>query len=110
VSSGREPAASGEVAVDADAAADAGLRIGDPVRIAAMPGTYPATVVALVRVAAPHPGRTFVYVAPGDAAPRLLGRPDRVTDVAVDAAPGVSPGALKAAIVTELARGGRDRP
>ncbi|MGC0415972.1 FtsX-like permease family protein [Embleya sp. AB8] len=100
---GRVPVGGGEVVLDRAAAAAARVRVGDAVRVAASPGTFSAIVVGLVAPPADVPGLVFVYLDPASAAARLLGAPDVITAVSVDAAPGVDAEVLRDRVAGALA-------
>ncbi|MFE5330333.1 ABC transporter permease [Embleya sp. NPDC056575] len=87
---GREPHGPSELLVDADSARRAHVRLGDRVRVVAVPGSFEAAVVGIVAYRAVDPGHTSVFLDTAVAGTRLLGIPGVVTSVRVDAEAGVS--------------------
>ncbi|MFI1385881.1 ABC transporter permease [Embleya sp. NPDC020886] len=96
LTSGREPHGPSEVVLDASSSRRAHLRLGDRVRIVAVPGGFEAVIVGIATFRALDPGYPAVFLDTDAARSRLLGVPDVLTSVRVDAAAGVAD--------TELAR------
>ncbi|RSM87934.1 ABC transporter permease [Kibdelosporangium aridum] len=90
---GRQPAAPGEIAVDASF----GLSTGDVTRVAV--GGVPADYRVVGLVSGPQAGRQSAVFVTDDAAARLS---DRLTAVGVLAEPGVDPGELADRITAAL--------
>lgn len=108
LTSGRIPAGPGDVVVDADTAAKKHLKIGDRLRIVTSTdaGTFTSTVSGIATFRTTNPGASLFFFDTATAQTRLLGGPDRFSGVDVDAAPGTTDDALKAAIQAKLAQPG----
>ncbi|MFE3204853.1 ABC transporter permease [Embleya sp. NPDC059237] len=87
---GREPHGPSELLMDADSARRAHVRLGDRVRVVAVPGSFEAAVVGIVAYRTVDPGHTSVFLDTAVASTRLLGVPGVVTSVRVDAGAGVT--------------------
>ncbi|MFF7245688.1 ABC transporter permease [Embleya sp. NPDC008237] len=102
VTRGHAPLAPAELVVAADTAAEHGIRIGDRLRIMAVPGTFEATVVGLARDRADRAPDADLFLESGAAQRQLLGATGRFTSIAVTAAPGVSDARLRAQVSAAL--------
>ncbi|MFI6981129.1 ABC transporter permease [Embleya sp. NPDC050154] len=102
VSQGRAPGGPAEVVVAANTAKAHGIRIGDRLRIMAIPGTFEATVVGLGQERADRAREADVFVDSATAQRRLLGATARFTSIAVTAAPGVADARLRQQVLAAL--------
>lgn len=98
LAAGREPAASGELALDARTARERGLSTGDTVRVAAHGEARPYEVTGVASAARNVP-RATVFFSPARAAELSGGT---VADIAVTAERGQDLGALKSRIADAL--------
>ncbi|WP_328403204.1 FtsX-like permease family protein [Streptomyces sp. NBC_00390] len=105
LTSGRAPAGPGEALLDKDTADNKGVRIGDTLTVLAQPGSFPVKVVGIATFVTTNPGAALVFLDTATAQTELLGRPDRATSIAVDAADGVSDDVLKQRIAAALGDG-----
>ncbi|WP_439680817.1 ABC transporter permease [Embleya sp. MST-111070] len=87
---GREPHGPSELVMDADSARRAHVRLGDRIRVVAVPGSFEAAVVGIVAYRTVDPGHTSVFLDTAVASTRLLGIPGVVTSVRVEAGAGVT--------------------
>ncbi|WP_323376996.1 ABC transporter permease [Streptomyces smaragdinus] len=92
---GREPRGPGEILLDRDTADRKDVAIGDTLRVIAAPGSFEARVVGFAAFTTTNPGATLIFMETPAAQEKLIGRPDAVTSVSLDAAPGVSDDELK---------------
>ncbi|WP_018215640.1 ABC transporter permease [Salinispora vitiensis] len=112
VDQGRAPTEPGEVVLDADLAARAGLSIDSTAQIVV--GSTPAAyqVVGIARAPATLDRQSALFFS-DDQATRLSGRPDRVDAIGVSAAPGVAAEELaeriRAAVPEVVVHTGADR-
>lgn len=95
ITSGRKPGAVGETVVDADTANREHIRLGDRLRVVAAPGSFPVRVVGIATFTTTNPGAAMFFFDTATAQQKLLPRPDLITSVSLDAAPGVTHSALK---------------
>ncbi|MEU0938122.1 ABC transporter permease [Embleya sp. NPDC005971] len=102
LTAGRAPIAPTELVVSANAAAKHGIRLGDRLRIMAVPGTFEATVVGLARDRADRAHDADLFLDAATAQRRLLGGPDRFTSIAVTAEPGVPDARLRDRVLAAL--------
>ncbi|MEU7241928.1 ABC transporter permease [Streptomyces sparsogenes] len=105
VTSGHEPRGPTEVMLDADTAKNKKLKIGDELRLIAVPGEFRAKIVGLTTFKVTNPGATIVYTDTDTAQRKLLGRPDVYTSFALTAQPGVSNDQLKKDVVAAIGDG-----
>ncbi|MYS87693.1 ABC transporter permease [Embleya scabrispora] len=105
LTSGREPHGPGEVVLDAGSSRRAHLGLGDRVRIVAVPGGFEAVIVGIATFRALDPGYPAVFLDTDAARSRLLGVPDVLTSVRVDAAAGVADTELARRVATALGSG-----
>jgi putative ABC transport system permease protein len=105
LTSGHAPHGGGQALVDADTANKKHLRIGDTLRVIAQPGTFAVRITGIATFTTTNPGAALVFLDTPTAQTRLLGRPDAVTSIAVDAAPGVTDSVLKQRIASALGSG-----
>jgi putative ABC transport system permease protein len=108
LTSGRAPRGDGEAVLDADTADAKDVAIGDTLSVQAQPGTFRVEVVGIATFTTTNPGAALLYLDPEVAATRLLGSPDRATNISVEAAPGVADAELKRRVTAELGSGGYD--
>ncbi|SOD63060.1 putative ABC transport system permease protein [Streptomyces zhaozhouensis] len=102
---GREPAGADEVLVDADTAERRDVAVGDALTAVTAAGSHAVTVVGVAEFEGSNPGVAYLLFEPTAARATLLGAPDLVSSVAVDAADGVSDAELKSRIAEELGGG-----
>ncbi|MCB5180366.1 ABC transporter permease [Streptomyces antimicrobicus] len=102
VSSGHPPRGPTEVMLDADTARKHQLKIGDELRIIALPGDFRATVTGITTFKVTNPGATLIHLDMATAQQKLLGGAGLLTHVNVTAQDGVSPDRLKANLSTAL--------
>ncbi|MGY0058961.1 ABC transporter permease [Streptomyces sp. LZ34] len=105
LTSGHEPRGPTEVMLDADTAKNKKLKIGDELRIIAVPGEFRAKIVGLTTFKVTNPGATVVYTDNETAQRELLGRPGAYTSFALTAQPGVSNDQLKKNVVAAIGDG-----
>lgn len=105
LTSGHAPRGDGEALLDADTAAKKHVRVGDPLRILARPGSFRVEVVGIATFRTTNPGAALVFLETGTAQRRLLGGADRASSIAVDAAPGVGDAVLKRRVAQQLGSG-----
>ncbi|MFJ5218163.1 ABC transporter permease [Streptomyces sp. NPDC088354] len=105
LTSGHAPHGDREALIDADTAANRGLRIGDTLRVLAQPGAFPVRIVGIATFTTTNPGTTRLFVDTPTAQTRLIGRAGAATSVRADAAPGVSDATLKRRIAAALGPG-----
>ncbi|MES4900860.1 MULTISPECIES: FtsX-like permease family protein [unclassified Streptomyces] len=105
LTSGHEPRGPTEVMLDADTAKNKKLKIGDELRLIAVPGEFRAKIVGLTTFKVTNPGATIVYTDNDTAQRKLLGRADAYTSFALTAQPGVSDDQLKKSVVAALGDG-----
>ncbi len=100
---GREPRGPAEVAVDVSTMQDAGLALGDKVKVLSKEPTFDATIVGTVRFGDDNfllGASMTLFDLP--TAQRVLAEPGRLSGIAVTAKPGVSQDALVADIKAAL--------
>lgn len=102
LSSGRAPTGQGQVALDADTAAQQHLHVGDQLKVITTTGTYPVRIVGLVDFKTVNPGAAFVYFDTPTAQTELLGKSGVFTSIDVTAAHGTSDAQLKAKILSAI--------
>ncbi|MFC7216916.1 ABC transporter permease [Streptomyces polyrhachis] len=100
--SGHEPHSAGQLLLDKDTADRKGVRIGDRLTVIAAPGSFQAEVVGLAAFTSTNPGAAVVFLDTPAAQKLLLGRPDAVTSLSLQAAPGVSDAELKGRVARAL--------
>ncbi|MFI0814816.1 ABC transporter permease [Streptomyces sp. NPDC021098] len=105
LTSGHAPRGPTEVMVDADTADTKHLKLGDELRIIAVPGEFRAKIVGIVTFQVTNPGATLVYTDTATAQRKLLGAPGTYTSYALTAQPGVSNDQLKKSVVADLGTG-----
>ncbi|MFJ7903749.1 ABC transporter permease [Streptomyces sp. NPDC096198] len=102
LASGHAPHGPGEALIDADTARHKRVRIGDPLRVLAPPGSFTVRVAGIAAFTTTNPGSALVFLDTPTAQTRLLGRPGTATAISVDAAPGVTDAQLKQRIAAAL--------
>ncbi len=102
ITSGRLPRGASELVLDADTAAEHGLKVGDEVSVVALPGDFRATISGIASFRASGPGTGVVRFDTATAQKRLLGETGVFTQVHVTARDGVSDTRLKAALAAAL--------
>ncbi|MCF2531850.1 ABC transporter permease [Yinghuangia soli] len=105
ITSGRVPQAAGEAVVDADTADRKKIKIGDSLRVIAAPGTTEVKVVGVATFTTTNPGATLVFLETAAAQKAFLGSTDKISDVELDAAPGVTHEQLKQTVSSQLGAG-----
>jgi putative ABC transport system permease protein len=100
--SGRAPRGPDEAVLDRISADRAHVRIGDPIRVVAVPGTFVARVTGIADFRTASEGNTRVYFDTATAQRLLLGKPGAATSIRVDAASGVTPADLSRGIAAVL--------
>ncbi|MFI0774736.1 ABC transporter permease [Streptomyces sp. NPDC021212] len=105
LTSGHAPRGPTEVMVDADTADTKKLKLGDELRIVALPGEFRAKIVGIATFQVTNPGATIVYMDTATAQRKLLGAPGAYTSYALTAQPGVSNDQLKKSVVADLGTG-----
>ncbi|UGQ09641.1 FtsX-like permease family protein [Yinghuangia sp. ASG 101] len=118
LTSGHVPQAPGEIVVDADTADKKHIDIGDSLWMipsvgrtdANAPlldqnGRIPTKVVGIATFTTTNPGATLVFLETSFAQDSLLGSPDKISSVELDAAPGVTNDELKTTVQKTLGAG-----
>ncbi|QLH23762.1 ABC transporter permease [Streptomyces sp. Rer75] len=105
ITSGHSPRGPTEVMVDADTADTKKLKLGDSLRIIAVPGEFRAKIVGIATFQVTNPGATIVYMDTDTAQRKLLGATGVYTNYALTAQPGVSNDQLKKSVVAKLGTG-----
>lgn len=105
ITSGTVPKAPGEAVIDADSADRKKIKIGDSLRVIAAPGQTEVKVVGIATFTTTNPGATLVFLETAAAQKTFLGSTDKISQVEVDAAPGVTHEQLKKTIGTDLGAG-----
>ncbi|MET7905818.1 FtsX-like permease family protein [Streptomyces sp. NPDC005355] len=105
LTSGHAPRGPTEVMLDADTAKNKKLKIGDELRIIAVPGEFRAKIVGIATFQVTNPGAAIVYTDDATAQRKLLGAPGVYTSFALTAQPGVSNEQLKKNVVADLGAG-----
>ncbi|MFC9224689.1 ABC transporter permease [Streptomyces hygroscopicus] len=105
ITSGHAPHGPTEVMVDADTAKNKKLKLGDEVRVIAIPGEFRAKIVGIATFQVTNPGAAFLYTDTDTAQRKLLGAPGAYSSYAVTAQPGVSHEQLKKNVVADLGTG-----
>ncbi|MDP9384596.1 MAG: ABC transporter permease [Actinomycetota bacterium] len=107
---GRQPSARGEIAVGEKAAEQAGLEIGDRVRVqgAGPVRTYELVGTSTFGGAGALGGAAFAVLTLPEVQ-ALAGERGRITELALEADPGVAPAALRTRVAREVGRGYRVR-
>ncbi|MBB5938270.1 ABC transporter permease [Streptomyces zagrosensis] len=105
VTSGHEPRGPTDVMVDADTAKKKKLKIGDTVRIIAVPGDFTTTITGIATFQVTNPGSAIFYLDDETAQRRLLGATGKYTSIALTAAPGVGHDELKKSVIAKLGPG-----
>ncbi|MFL6110955.1 MAG: ABC transporter permease [Catenulispora sp.] len=107
LTSGRPPAGSGDVVVDADTAKKKHLALGSQLRIVTgtQAGSFPVTVSGIATFRTTNPGATLFFFDTATAQTKLLGKPDVFTGVNLDAQPGTADDTLKAEVAAKLGAG-----
>jgi putative ABC transport system permease protein len=103
--SGHAPRGAGEAVLDADTAARGAVAVGDTLTLHTLSGTFDVRVSGLAAFEATNPGAAYVLLAEATAGERLLGDPELISWVEVDAAAGVSDEQLKASVAAALGDG-----
>jgi putative ABC transport system permease protein len=105
LSSGHLPAGASDAVVDADTAAKHHLRIGDRLRVIAVPGDFDVTLTGIVTFRTTNPGAAVVYIDTATAQAKLLGDTRAYTGFGVTAAKGVTDEQLKAHVKAAIGSG-----
>jgi len=100
---GRAPESAGEVAIDAQTAADSGFAVGDTVQVITPAGVQPFRLAGIVGFGEADnlAGATLAVFSLGEAQ-RLFGLSGQLTEVRVKADAGIAPGALVARLQAAL--------
>ncbi|WP_431042547.1 ABC transporter permease [Streptomyces sp. P1-3] len=105
LTSGHSPRGPTELMIDADTADRKKLKIGDELRVIAIPGDFRAKIVGIATFQVTNPGSTIVWLDDATAQQRVLGVPNGYTSFALTAQPGVSNDELKKNVIAELGTG-----
>ncbi|WP_128977190.1 ABC transporter permease [Streptomyces roseicoloratus] len=105
IASGHEPRGPTEVLIDAGTAEKHRLKIGDELRTIAVTGDFTAKISGIASFRITNPGATVVWFDTPTAQRGLLGKEGLFTQIAADAAPGVSDEKLKEAVAAEIGAG-----
>ncbi|MBL1117178.1 FtsX-like permease family protein [Streptomyces sp. 110] len=105
ITSGHAPRGPTEVMVDADTAKNKKLKLGDEVRIIAIPGEFRAKIVGIATFQVTNPGATLIFMDTDTAQRKLLGAPGVYSSYALTAQAGVSHDQLKKNVVADLGTG-----
>ncbi|GAA1699992.1 ABC transporter permease [Streptomyces yatensis] len=105
VTSGHAPRGPTEVMVDADTAKNKKLKLGDEMRIIAIPGEFRAKIVGIATFQVTNPGATLVFMDTDTAQRKLLGAPGVYSSYMLTAQPGVSHDQLKKNVLADLGTG-----
>ncbi|EXU68214.1 membrane protein [Streptomyces sp. PRh5] len=105
ITSGHAPRGPTEVMVDADTAKNKKLKLGDEVRIIAIPGEFRAKIVGIATFQVTNPGATLIYMDTDTAQRKLLGAPGVYSSYSLTAKAGVSHDQLKKNVVADLGTG-----
>lgn len=100
--SGQAPRGPGEVVLDRDSMDKSHLKIGDVIRVVAVPGTFQARISGVADFRTVSSGNTRAYFDTATAERYLLGKPGVLTSIRADAASGVTAQALRARIAAVL--------
>lgn len=95
LASGHAPSGPTDAVVDGDTAKKRKLRIGDTLRVLAVPGDFEVTITGIADFRTTNPGAALVFLDTRTAQTKLLGSPDVTAEVDIDAAPGVTNEQLK---------------
>ncbi|MEV6108719.1 FtsX-like permease family protein [Streptomyces sp. NPDC051940] len=102
LTSGHTPRGPTESVIDADVAKKHKLKIGDEVRIIAVPGSFTTKLVGIATFQTTNPGATVVYLDTATAQTKLFGKPDVYTQIMATTAPGFTHEAVKKNVAAEL--------
>jgi putative ABC transport system permease protein len=105
LTSGHLPKGPGQVVVDADTAHKHHLKLGQDLRVIALPGDFHTTVTGIVTFKTTNPGAAIFYFDTATAQRRLIGQPGAYTSVGLTAAKGVTDTALKHTVAADLGSG-----
>ncbi|MGP4109876.1 ABC transporter permease [Streptomyces sp. 4N509B] len=100
---GSEPSGPGEALLDADSAERSGYAVGDELEVTTSAGTFPVTLTGLAAFDGTNPGAAYLMMAPDAARGQLLGSPDVVSEVHLEAADGVGDAELARRVTAALA-------
>ncbi|MFF3565687.1 ABC transporter permease [Streptomyces sp. NPDC002574] len=106
LTSGHAPRGPTEVMVDADTADKHHLKIGDEIRVIAIPGEFRARITGIVTFKVTNPGAAVFYFDTATTQAKLLGAKDVFSSIGLTAAPGVSDDQLKKNVAAELGAAG----
>lgn len=102
LASGNVPRGPTDAVVDADTADKRKLKIGDKLRVLAVPGDFDVTITGIADFRTTNPGAALVFLDTKTAQTKLLGSPDVTAEVDIDAVAGVSNEQLKKNVVAAL--------
>ena len=105
LTSGHTPKGPTEAMIDADTAKKKHLKIGDPLRVIALPGTFDVHVSGIVTFTTTNPGATLVLFDTATAQRKLLGATGEYTQISLYAKSGVSNDTLKRNVAAEIGTG-----
>lgn len=108
ISSGRAPRGPSESMVDADTADKKKLKIGDRLRTITVDGDFTTTISGIIAFRVTNPGAAVVVFETKTAQTKLLGGPDRFTQIAVTGKPGVPDAQLEKNIAAAIGGAGYD--
>ncbi|MBL1069201.1 ABC transporter permease, partial [Streptomyces sp. 7-21] len=95
LSEGREPAGPGEALLDSDTAETNEVAIGDEIDLITVDGRETVEITGLASFRDTNPGAAYLLLEPAAARTTLLGAPDVVSEIHIQAEDGVSDDALK---------------
>ncbi|GGO88314.1 ABC transporter permease [Wenjunlia tyrosinilytica] len=102
LTSGKAPSGPSEAMIDKDTADKKHVKIGDELRVIAVPGDFTVKVTGIVTFRTTNPGAAIFYFDTPTAQTKLLGKPDAFSSINLDAKSGVSNGQLKKSVVAAL--------
>jgi putative ABC transport system permease protein len=102
LTSGKLPRGPGQAVVDADTADRKDVKIGDTLKVIAVPGTFQVKVTGIATFTTTNPGAALVFFDTATAQDKLLGSADVTAEIDLDAASGVSNDQLKKNVVAAL--------
>ncbi|MEY9892507.1 putative ABC transport system permease protein [Catenulispora sp. MAP5-51] len=103
--SGHTPSGADQVVIDEDTANNEHLKIGDELKVTALPGNFTTNIVGIAHFKTVNAGLMMVFFDDATATTKLLGAPNIYNDVAVTAAAGVSNDQLKKNVVSAIGGG-----
>ncbi|MFC0600257.1 ABC transporter permease [Streptomyces palmae] len=105
VVSGHIPRGPTEAMVDSDTADKKHLKLGDDLRLIAIPGDFHVKIVGITEFQVTNPGAAIVYLTDATMQQRVIGVRNAYTSIALTAKPGVSNEQLKKTVIAEMGPG-----